>query len=173
MCNLLNIHCKGNVTEHERPEETSRQRYLQASSCHCQNAPLPPVLQRQNRVPGSAHFSLTSHTEHDRKPLNGPLYNEIHSKAPPHWTTHFLDELAQRVRSVCVCLKYSFYLKNLLFVFGTVYRLWSFMFDPPQLRDHPTVRVVSDPISEMQDQYRGQLAACAPLGEHYSKIQVR
>ncbi|XP_067272259.1 uncharacterized protein zgc:193811 [Pseudorasbora parva] len=100
------------------------------------NAPLPPVIQHQNRVPASAHFSLTSHTEHDRKPLSGPLYNEIHSKAHPHWTTHFLNELAQR------------------------------------LRDHPTVRVVSNPISEMQDQYRGQLAACEPLGEHFSKMQA-
>lgn len=64
-----------------------------------QNAPLPPVHRRHNRVP-SAHFHLTSHTEHDRKPLTGPLYNEIHSKAPPHWTTHFLNELSHRV-SVC------------------------------------------------------------------------
>lgn len=47
------------------------------------------------------------------------------------------------------------------------------LFDPPQLRDHPTVRVISNPISEMQHQYRGQLAASEPLGEHYSKIQVR
>lgn len=74
-----------------------------------QNAPLPPVLQRQNKVPASAHFSLTSHTEHDRKPLNGPLYNEIHSKAPAHWTTHFLNELAQKVRCVCVCVTCEFF----------------------------------------------------------------
>uniref|UniRef100_A0A671QRU0 Zgc:193811 n=1 Tax=Sinocyclocheilus anshuiensis TaxID=1608454 RepID=A0A671QRU0_9TELE len=94
----------------------------------CKNAPLPPVLQRQNKVPASAHFSLTSHTEHDRKPLNGSLYNEIHSKAPEHWTTHFLSEL-------------------------------------------PTVRVVSNPISEMQDRYRGQLAAREPPAEHFSMMQ--
>ncbi|XP_016395399.1 uncharacterized protein LOC107729427 [Sinocyclocheilus rhinocerous] len=100
------------------------------------NAPLPPVLQRQNKVPASAHFSLTSHTEHDRKPLNGSLYNEIHSKAPEHWTTHFLSELAQR------------------------------------LRDRPTVRVVSNPISEMQDRYRGQLAAREPPAEHFSMMQA-
>ncbi|XP_056309638.1 uncharacterized protein zgc:193811 [Danio aesculapii] len=102
----------------------------------CKNAPLPPVLQHQNRVPASAHFSLTSHTEHDRKPLNGLLYNEIHSKAPAHWTTHFLNELTQT------------------------------------LRDRPTVRVVSNHISEMQDRYRGQTAAYEPQAEHYSKMQA-
>ncbi|XP_016124668.1 uncharacterized protein [Sinocyclocheilus grahami] len=100
------------------------------------NAPLPPVLQRQNKAPASAHFSLTSHTEHERKPLNGSLYNEIHSKAPEHWITHFLSELAQR------------------------------------LRDRPTVRVVSNPISEMQDRYRGQLAAREPPAEHFSMMQA-
>ncbi|XP_016348400.1 stabilizer of axonemal microtubules 3 [Sinocyclocheilus anshuiensis] len=113
--------------------------YLQPSSFYfktCKNAPLPPVVHGQNRVPASAHFSLTSHTEHDRKPLNGPLYNEIHSKAPAHWTTHFLNELAQR------------------------------------LRDRPTVRVVSNPISEMQDRYRGQSAAREPPSEHFSMMQA-
>ncbi|ROI15133.1 hypothetical protein DPX16_16979 [Anabarilius grahami] len=130
------------MDNHRRNVQTSTtigHLYLQPSPFYlktCKNAPLPPVLQRQNRVPASAHFSLTSHSKHDRKLLNGPLYSEIHSKASPHWTTHFLNELAQR------------------------------------LRDHPTVRVVSNPISEMQDQYRGQLAACEPLGEHYSKIQA-
>ncbi|XP_065130097.2 stabilizer of axonemal microtubules 3 [Paramisgurnus dabryanus] len=102
----------------------------------CKNAPLPPVLRRQNEVPVSAQFTLTSHSAHDRKPLTGPLHNEIYSKAPPHWTTHFLNELAHR------------------------------------LRDHVTVRVVSKPISEMQDSYRGQPAPCESLNGHYSMIQA-
>ncbi|KAI7803735.1 uncharacterized protein zgc:193811 [Triplophysa rosa] len=101
----------------------------------CKNAPPPPVLRRHNRVP-SAHFPLTSHTEHDRKPLTGPLYNEIRSKAPPHWTTHFLNELAHRHRD-CVA-----------------------------------VRVVSKPVSEMQDSYTGQSAALEPLAEHYNMMQA-
>ncbi|XP_051994719.1 protein lin-7 homolog B isoform X1 [Xyrauchen texanus] len=102
----------------------------------CKNAPLPPVLTCQNRVPASAHFSLTSHMEHDRKPLNGPLYNEIHSKAPAHWTTHFLNKVAHR------------------------------------LRDHLTDRVVSKPISEMQDHYRGQSATQDLLGDYQSMMQA-
>uniref|UniRef100_A0A8C1C5V3 Zgc:193811 n=1 Tax=Cyprinus carpio carpio TaxID=630221 RepID=A0A8C1C5V3_CYPCA len=101
----------------------------------CKNAPLPPVLQRQNKGPASAHFSFTSHTVHDRKPLNGSLYNEIHSKAPEHWTTHFFSELAHR-------------------------------------RDWPTVRVASNLIGEMQDHYRGQLAAREPPAEHFSMMQA-
>ncbi|XP_043091566.1 uncharacterized protein zgc:193811 isoform X2 [Puntigrus tetrazona] len=94
------------------------------------------VLQHQNKAPASAHFSLTSHAEHDRRPLNGPLCSEIHSKAPAHWTAHFLNDLAQR------------------------------------LRDRPTVRVVSNPISEMQDRYRGQSAAHEPLAAHFSMMQA-
>lgn len=72
-----------------------------------------------------------------------------------------------------MCVKESFSLENVLFVFGAVCTSHSYVFDPSQLRDHPTVRMVSNPISEMQNQYRGQLAAREPLGEHYSKIQVR
>ncbi|TRY98977.1 hypothetical protein DNTS_001243 [Danionella cerebrum] len=63
----------------------------------CMNAILPPVLQNMNQVPTS-QFLLTSHTEHNRKPLRGPLYNGIYSKAPAHWTTHLLYELAKTIK---------------------------------------------------------------------------
>lgn len=47
------------------------------------------------------------------------------------------------------------------------------VFDPPQLRDRPTVGVVSNPISEMQDRYRGQSAAREPPAEHFSMMKGR
>ncbi|XP_026772076.3 uncharacterized protein zgc:193811 isoform X1 [Pangasianodon hypophthalmus] len=62
----------------------------------CKNAPLPPLLQR--RVPGPLHYSVTSYTEHDPKPMHGVLSNVTYSKASPHWRTHFLDDLAQKLR---------------------------------------------------------------------------
>ncbi|XP_053472771.1 uncharacterized protein zgc:193811 isoform X2 [Ictalurus furcatus] len=62
----------------------------------CKNAPLPPLLQR--RVPGPLHYNVTSHTEHDPKPVDGVLSNVIYSKASPHWHTHFLNDLAQKLR---------------------------------------------------------------------------
>lgn len=42
-----------------------------------------------------------------------------------------------------------------------------------QLRDCVAVRVVSKPVSEMQDSYTGQSAALEPLAEHYKMMQVR
>ncbi len=73
---------------------------------------------------------------------------------------------------MCVCVKWSFSLEILVgFVFLYVIRMC--LFDPLQLRDRPTVRVVSNPISEMQDRYRGQSAAREPPAEHFSMMQVR
>ncbi|XP_066499118.1 uncharacterized protein zgc:193811 isoform X2 [Hoplias malabaricus] len=99
-----------------------------------QGALLPPLLQGESRMPGPLHYSLTSHTEHDYKPSNGPLGNPIYSKAHPHWDTNFLNELAQK------------------------------------LRDHRSIRVVSAPVSEMRDRYRGQSAPHQPLVEHYRTL---
>lgn len=42
-----------------------------------------------------------------------------------------------------------------------------------QLRDRVAVRVVSKPVSEMQDSYRGQSAAHGSLAEHYNTMEVR
>uniref|UniRef100_A0A3B1IXL6 Zgc:193811 n=1 Tax=Astyanax mexicanus TaxID=7994 RepID=A0A3B1IXL6_ASTMX len=100
----------------------------------CKNAPLPPLLQRQNRVSGPLHYSVTSHTEHDHKPIHGPLRTTIYSKASPHWNTHFLNELAQK------------------------------------LRHCRSVRVVSKPVSEMQDCYRGRSAPHEPLDDHHRTL---
>ncbi|XP_060758419.1 stabilizer of axonemal microtubules 3 [Neoarius graeffei] len=60
------------------------------------DAPLPPVLQR--RISRPQHYIVTSYTEHDPKPVDGVLSNVIYSKAPPHWRTHFLNDLAQKLR---------------------------------------------------------------------------
>ncbi|XP_036445870.1 uncharacterized protein zgc:193811 [Colossoma macropomum] len=100
----------------------------------CKDAPFPPLLQRQSRTPGHIHYNLTSHTEHDHKPIKGPLENLIYCKASPHWNTHFLNELAQR------------------------------------LRDCQSIRLVSKPVSEMQDRYRGHLAPDEPLVDHYRTL---
>ncbi|KAF4093054.1 hypothetical protein AMELA_G00028320 [Ameiurus melas] len=62
----------------------------------CKNAPLPPLLQRP--VPGPLHYNVTSHTEHDPKPVDGVLSNVIYSKASPHWRTHLLNDMAQKLR---------------------------------------------------------------------------
>ncbi|XP_071267574.1 stabilizer of axonemal microtubules 3 isoform X1 [Salvelinus alpinus] len=97
-------------------------------------ASLPPLFQRSPLVSTSSHFSVTSRLEHDRKPQTGPLANTLHPRAPPHWNTHFLNELAQ------------------------------------QLRDCGTVRLLSKPISEMQDSYRGQAAPHGPLLDHYCTL---
>ncbi|XP_038834978.1 uncharacterized protein zgc:193811 isoform X4 [Salvelinus namaycush] len=59
-------------------------------------ASLPPLFQRSPLVSTSSHFSVTSRLEHDRKPQTGPLANTLHPRAPPHWNTHFLNELAQQ-----------------------------------------------------------------------------
>ncbi|KAI4899603.1 hypothetical protein NFI96_016509, partial [Prochilodus magdalenae] len=91
------------------------------------DAPLPPLLQQQSQVPGPLHYALTSHTEHDHKPIKGPLGNLIYCKASPHWNMHFLNQLAQR------------------------------------LRDCQSIRVVPNPLSEMQDRYRGRSAPDEPL----------
>ncbi|KAL0993589.1 hypothetical protein UPYG_G00110150 [Umbra pygmaea] len=95
---------------------------------------LPPVLQRSPLQSTSSHFSVTSHSDYTRKPQTRPLTNTPHPKAPPHWNTHFLNELAQRLRNC-----------------GTVHLL-------PQ------------PISEVQDNYRGQSAKRGPLLDHYSTL---
>ncbi|XP_072550249.1 stabilizer of axonemal microtubules 3 [Salminus brasiliensis] len=108
----------------------SHQRLPPVHTESCKNAPLPPRLQRGNRVPGPLHYSLTSHTEYDSKPIDGPLGNTMYSKASPHWNTHFLNELAQK------------------------------------LRDCRSVKVVSKPVSEMQDCYRGRSAPHEPLVDH-------
>ncbi|KAM9457357.1 stabilizer of axonemal microtubules 3 [Clarias gariepinus] len=63
----------------------------------CMNAPLPPSLYRQE--PGPVHYSITSHTQHDPKPVDGVLGNEVYSKASPHWHTHFLNDLAHTLRA--------------------------------------------------------------------------
>ncbi|KAI5097121.1 hypothetical protein C0J45_12430, partial [Silurus meridionalis] len=61
-----------------------------------QDAPLPPLLRR--RVPGPLHYSVTSHTVHHPKPVDVVLRNVIYSNAPPHWCTHFLNRLPQKLR---------------------------------------------------------------------------
>ncbi|KAG7334710.1 hypothetical protein KOW79_001306 [Hemibagrus wyckioides] len=73
--------------------------YVHPQALHtnsCKNAPLPPLLQR--RVPGLPRYSITSHTEHDPKPVESVLRNVIYSKPAPHWRTHFLNGLAQKLR---------------------------------------------------------------------------
>ncbi|XP_029583015.1 stabilizer of axonemal microtubules 3 isoform X2 [Salmo trutta] len=104
---------------------------------HMYVQPLPFYVESHKRSPlvsTSSHFSVTSRLEHDRKPQTGPLANTRHPRAPPHWNTHFLNELAQ------------------------------------QLRDCGTVRLLSQPISEMQDSYRGQSAPQGPLLDHYCTL---
>uniref|UniRef100_A0A673WIF3 Zgc:193811 n=1 Tax=Salmo trutta TaxID=8032 RepID=A0A673WIF3_SALTR len=137
-------------------------------------ASLPPLFQRSPLVSTSSHFSVTSRLEHDRKPQTGPLANTRHPRAPPHWNTHFLNELAQQVRrerlSVCVCVGLCFHSK--------VAPDWLCVCrpppvpppPPPQLRDCGTVRLLSQPISEMQDSYRGQSAPQGPLLDHYCTL---
>ncbi|KAI5629450.1 protein lin-7-like B [Silurus asotus] len=71
-----------------------RQQHTSHSCAH--NAPLPPLLRR--RVPGPLHYSVTSHTEHHPKPVDVVLRNVIYSQPPPHWCTHFLNRLPQKLR---------------------------------------------------------------------------
>ncbi|XP_017552869.2 uncharacterized protein zgc:193811 [Pygocentrus nattereri] len=108
--------------------------YLLTESC--KDAPLPPLLQQHSRIPGHIHHSSTSHMEHDHKPAKGPLGNLIYCKASPHWNTHFLNELAQR------------------------------------LRDCQSIRLVSEPVSEMQDRYKGHLAPDELSVDHYRTLMA-
>ncbi|XP_019906432.1 uncharacterized protein zgc:193811 isoform X2 [Esox lucius] len=94
------------------------------------------IHKRSTLVSTSGHFSVTSHSEHDRKPQTGPLANPQHPKASPLWNTHFLNALAQRRRNC------------------------------------GTVHLLSRPISEMQDSYRGQTAPQGPMVDHYSTLRL-
>ncbi|TSQ23938.1 Actin-related protein 2/3 complex subunit 1A [Bagarius yarrelli] len=61
------------------------------------NAPLPPQLQK--RGPGSHYHSVTSYMEHHSKPKVTKLPKDVvYSKAPPHWSTHLVNNLAQKLR---------------------------------------------------------------------------
>ncbi|XP_064171947.1 uncharacterized protein zgc:193811 [Anguilla rostrata] len=95
---------------------------------------LPPLLRQPRRVPPSGHFSSLVRLEHGRKALAGPLTHPRYSKAVPHWTVNFVDELGDR------------------------------------LRDCHTARMISPPVSEMQDRYRGWSAPQRSEAEHYTPL---
>ncbi|CAB1341410.1 unnamed protein product [Coregonus sp. 'balchen'] len=108
----------------------------------------------------SGHFSVSSRLEHDRKPQTGSLANTLHPRAPPHWNTQFLNELAQQVRRereservcMCVCV-FSFNVST-----------------PPPPAQGLWDSAAALPINELQDSYRGQAAPQGPLLDHCSTL---
>ncbi|KAJ7989913.1 hypothetical protein DPEC_G00309420 [Dallia pectoralis] len=119
---------------------------------------LPPLLQRPTPVPTSRYFSVTYQSEHNQKPLTGPLANTRHPKATPHWDACSLNELAQRCVSV---------------IFMLAIYLLSLSSSLLKLRNCEPVRLISRPVSEMQDRYRGQTAPQSPLLDHYCPLLAR
>ncbi|KAK3552731.1 hypothetical protein QTP86_021109 [Hemibagrus guttatus] len=53
------------------------------------------MLDEKRRVPGPPRYT---YTDHDPKPVESVWRNVIYSKAAPHWRTHFLNGLAEKLR---------------------------------------------------------------------------
>ncbi|XP_062388150.1 uncharacterized protein zgc:193811 isoform X2 [Sardina pilchardus] len=61
--------------------------------------PAPLSLDYRPRIPAASIFAPTSHIEHCRKPLTGPLADVKYPLAPPHWKTHTMADLNRRIKN--------------------------------------------------------------------------
>ncbi|CAL8264505.1 stabilizer of axonemal microtubules 3 [Gadus morhua] len=98
------------------------------------DGPLPPILQRVARSAPAAP-GTTSGTAHAGRPQAGWQVQTRYPKAPPHWTSHRIAPLAQR------------------------------------LKECPSLRVLSAPLSEARDRYRGLQAPHPPVPQHYDTLR--